>query len=218
MTHGSSLLTILLLALVGCANESSNGATLNKIYEQATADAAIKRPDFVKQLQPIDGSADEITVAHLQPYPTIDTGRYIWVTHPNELRGFCHGRPDPLLAMQQALGLPPEKRDDFRVFTFDVRGSDIFRPCASSQDIVSSTCSLDVPDQPSGAQEHFVVQQMMKSYRAGLNGFPFTAMGWSYDWNPDSSNHQGVSEYVVKPGAMISKIVSFSPATFCSAQ
>jgi hypothetical protein len=43
-------------------------------------------------------------------------------------------------------------------------------------------------------------------------------MGWSYNWDPEAPTHQGVSEYVVKPGAVISNVVSVDPATFCGAQ
>ena len=213
-------LQIALLALAGCTAQPSDLDALNDLYQESIAAAAVKRPDYARPLQPIDISTTQITVAHIQPYPTIDTNRFTWVTAPDELRALCRGRPDPLLAMQQALGLPPEKRDDVRVFTFNVRPTDMFRPCASSPDINTTKCSVDLPAQPVDAQaaaEHFVLKQMMDSYRSGFRGpgYPFTAMGWSYDWDPQSPAHQGVSEYVVKPGAVISDVASVDPETFC---
>jgi hypothetical protein len=212
-----------LLVLAGCAAQPGGPDALNDVYQKSIAAAAVKRPDYARTLQPIDTSRPEVTVAHLQPYPTIDTSRFTWVARPGELRALCRGRPDPLLAMQQALGLPPEKRDAERVFTFDVRPTDMFRPCASSPDITTTRCSVDLPVQPIGTQadaEHFVLKQIMDSYRIGFKapGYPFTAMGWSYDWNPESPTHQGVSEYVVKQGAVISNVSSVDPATFCRAQ
>jgi hypothetical protein len=212
-----------LLVLAGCAAQPGGSDTLNDVYQKSIAAAAVKRPDYVRTLQPIDTSKPKVTVAHFQPYPTIDTSRFTWVAQPDELRALCHGKPDPLLALQQALGLPPEKRNDEKVFTFDVPPADMFRPCASSPDITTKQCSVDLPVQPIPAQaatEHFVLKQMMDSYRSGFNspGYPFTAMGWSYDWDLNSSTHQGVSEYVVKPGAVISNVASVDPATFCRAQ
>ena len=213
----------LLLVLAGCAAQPGGPDALNEQYQRSIAEAAVKRPDYARPLQPIDVSRPQVTMAHIQPYPTIDTNRFTWVAHPDELRALCRGKTDPLLAMQQALGLPPERRDDVRVFTFGVRPTDMFRPCASSPDISTKTCSVDLPAQPVAAQaatEHFVLKQMMDSYRSGFKspGYPFTAMGWSYDWDPGSPNHQGVSEYVVKPGAVISNVASVDPATFCHSQ
>jgi hypothetical protein len=212
-----------LLMLAGCVAQPGNPDAMNDQYQKSIAAAAVKRPDYVRTLQPIDTSKPKVTVAHLQPYPTIDTSRFTWVAQPDELRALCHGKPDPLLALQQALGLPPEKRTDEKVFTFDVRPADMFRPCASSPDIRTKQCSVDLPVRPNASQavtEHFVLKQMMDSYRSGFTspGYPFTAMGWSYDWDPDSPTHQGVSEYVVKPGAVVSKVTSVDPATFCTAQ
>jgi hypothetical protein len=212
-----------LLVLAGCAAQPGSPDTVNDQYQKSITAAAVKRPDYVHTLQPIDTSRPKVTVTHLQPYPTIDTSRFTWVAQPDELRALCRGKPDPLLALQQALGLPPEKRNDEKVFTFDVPPADMFRPCASSPDITTKQCSVDLPVQPIASQaatEHFVLKQMMDSYRSGFNnpGYPFTAMGWSYDWDPDSPTHQGVSEYVVKPGAAIANVASVDPATFCRVQ
>jgi hypothetical protein len=42
-------------------------------------------------------------------------------------------------------------------------------------------------------------------------------MGWSYDWDPASPTHVGISEYVVKLGAPISNITATTPDRFCNA-
>lgn len=218
-------LLVVLLALAGCVGQAASLDALNDLYQKSIAAAAVKWPDYARPLQPIDISRSEVTVAHIQPYPSIDTNRFTWVTLPDALRELCHGRPDPLLAIQQALGLPPQKRDDIRVFTFGVRPADMFRPCASSPDITTTQCTVglfqSVPlTGTEKATEHFVLKQMMDSYRSGFDspGYPFTAMGWSYNWDPEAPTHQGVSEYVVKPGAVISNVASVDPATFCGAQ
>jgi hypothetical protein len=216
---------VVLLALTGCSGQASNPDALNEVYQKSIAAAAVKRPDYVRPLQPIDVSKSEITVVHVQTYPSIDANRFTWVTLPDALRELCRGKPDPLLAIQQALGLPPVKRGDVRVFTFDVRPADLFRPCASSPDVTTTQCTVGLFQSAplSGTQtaaEHFVLKQMMDSYRSGFEGpgYPFTAMGWSYNWDPEAPTHQGVSEYVVKPGAVISNVNSVPPAEFCGAR
>jgi hypothetical protein len=216
---------VVLLTLTGCNGQAGDLDALNDVYQKSIAAAAIKQPDYTRPLQPIDILKPKVRVVHIQSYPSIDTNRFTWVTLPDALRELCRGRPDPLVAMQQALGLPPDKRDDVRVFTFDVRPADMFRPCASGPDITTTQCtvrlfqSAPVADTQIAA-EHFVLKQMMESYRSGFAGpgYPFTAMGWSYNWDPETSTHQGVSEYVVKPGAVISNVTFVDPATFCRAQ
>jgi hypothetical protein len=216
------------LLLGGCAFQPGSPSiskareALNAVYQRSIAAAAVKRPDYVRTLQPIDASQPEVMVAHLQPYPTLDPSRFLWVAPPGQLQALCRGRSDPLLALEEALGLPPDANSNYRVFTFDVPPGDMFRPCASSPAINTTTCSVDVSAQGTpadAAAEHFVLKQMMDSYRIGFSspGYPFTAMGWTYDWDPRSATHQGASEYVVRPGAVVSHVVSVDPATFCQA-
>lgn len=75
----------------------------------------------------------------------------------------------------------------------------------------------------------FAARQMWNTYRRGFlsskvksgdypyTGYPFTGMGWSYDWS-DVPNHIGVSEFVIKRNAPITLISSRTPAEFCAAQ
>jgi hypothetical protein len=64
---------------------------------------------------------------------------------------------------------------------------------------------------------YFVSRQLWTSYQAqpGKPGYPFTGMGWTYDWNRGSKKHFGVSEFVVRPQAAITKIGDTAPADFC---
>ena len=207
--------------LFGCSTLQSPDGGLDGAYTRSIAEAAVKTPDSVRTLTPIDTTKPDITVAHLQPYPTIDPTRYIWISLPDELRTFCKDRSDKLLALEMALGLPPDPKAE-KVFLFKISPSDLFRPCASSPATTTTSCSLDLPSAASAdsRSEHFVLNQMMTSYRVGFPspGYPFTGMGWSYDWDPDSTTHQGVSEYVTKPGSGISDVTSMTPAEFCEAR
>jgi hypothetical protein len=86
--------------------------------------------------------------------------------------------------------------------------------------VTSPEAAADQAAVEQAAAEHFVLKQVMDSYRNGFQkpGYPFTAMGWTHNWDPESATHMGVSEYVVKPEAVISNVISVDPATFCQAQ
>jgi hypothetical protein len=126
-TTGQTLKPLrVLLMLTGCAGPTDRLEALYD-YRKSIAAAAVKQPHYARPLQLIDASKSAGRVANIQPYPTIDTNRFTWVTSSGALRELCRGKPDPLLALQQALGLPPEQREDMQVFTFEVRPADMFR-------------------------------------------------------------------------------------------
>jgi len=71
---------------------------------------------------------------------------------------------------------------------------------------------------------YFVTRQMWTSYRADFSsttgsgpdyGYPFTGMGWTYDWSRRSRDHVGVSEFIVKREAAIKIVSDTKPADFC---
>src|SRR5271166_4285606 len=77
---------------VGCVEQPISSDTLETVYQESIAAAAVKRPDFVRELRPVDLSKPTIRVAHLQTNTRIDTRNYdVWVTHPSELKTMCQG-------------------------------------------------------------------------------------------------------------------------------
>ena len=42
-------------------------------------------------------------------------------------------------------------------------------------------------------------------------------MGWTYDWDPASKTHRGVSEFVVKKTATVRHVRTMTPAELCGA-
>jgi hypothetical protein len=75
---------------------------------------------------------------------------------------------------------------------------------------------------PDAEREHFVLNQIMTSYQIGSEdkpGFPFTGMGWTYNWNPDASSPVGVSEFIVRDGTAIEVMgAPVSPGSFCGVE
>jgi len=235
---------IALAGLAACAERmAGDSEDLAQLYRQAIYDSAVKRPSFQRKLMPIDPRASEVTVVTLttrtdDPVEPTDsvarskgvlrlarnaggTGKVLsatWVSLPSESRPACKGAPDPVLALEQLLGMPPAG-GDWELVQFSVAPDHIFRPCASGPEIGTTQCSFALPKRSSSPETQlFVFGQMWSSYIADFQdpGYPYTGMGWTYNWNPAAKDHYGVSEYVVKEGAPVSDIRVFTPSEFCN--
>jgi len=204
------------------------------VYDRAVRDAAVKRPSFEKPLTPIDRQRPAVRVVAFRWTGGGDViggnGRVtepLWVSLPKEIKAACLGARDPVLALQQILGLPP-RTGDYEMISFAVAPRHVFRPCASGPEIGTTSCSFTLPSDPAtaarakadpafAATQQFVFQQMWSSYTYKVHsfGYPFTAMGWSYDWNPEAEDTYGISEYIVRQGAPVTGVKRISPKAFC---
>jgi hypothetical protein len=212
-------------------------------YEAALREAAIKRPSYDQfKLATIAPDTANVEVASFGPptQPDAVNRKYtMWVSLPSELKAACAGKPDPILALQQILGLPPGAAPDRVVTEITVQRKDLFRPCASGSDLAATSCSFDLPGPTNTISEQaaspsdfnlarFVANQMWTVYRTGFprtvksptdypyTGIPFTGMGWTYDWAPSSASHVGVTEFVVPGSAEIKFLRQTAPAAFCA--
>jgi hypothetical protein len=241
----SVLAAVLVVLAAGAASaESASKAPsdLQELYEQAIYDSAVKRPSFNLPLTPIPASEAYVTVQTLRTreLPVEDPSPFgprerdvlrlkrinaekgillgnIFVALPQEARRLCKGAADPLLALQQGLGLPPKSDPDYRIVRFRVARADLFRPCASGPDVGTPRCAVDLPQDLDPAHRAFMIAQIWTSYRVGFDwpGYPFTGMGWTWNWSPDSADHYGVSEYIARKGAEVARIRTLSVAEFC---
>ena len=136
-----------------------------------------------------------------------NTGKYpIWVTAAPDLqqrigaqkRKFRKQKPlDKRL--KQLLGLPPNA--DKKVFVeFWVRPSDLIRPCVDS-DVTDSTCDLVLPSGTIPDCENLVwlADQARASFADSTlyRRYPFTQLGYTYDWKRNNKRHVGLSEFVI---------------------
>jgi hypothetical protein len=226
-----------LLFCAGCTTQSEfPPLDLRQYYENAIREAVVRRPEFAVPLRSISSDRAMVSVATFTEWgvPSTPLTRNTWVSLPEQLHELCHGKPDSILAIQQILGLPPmptPSRPDHQwaVVMFTVPRDKIFRPCPGGTDIAAPRCSAEgVASNLNDTMTRFFLSQIWNSDRIGFTtqgngtvsfqdfGYPFTGMGWSYDWNPASPTHIGVSEYVVSPGASVKNVSSMSPDQFCS--
>lgn len=140
-------------------------------------------------------------------YP--DSGLYntgswspIWVTAAPQLKQRLKKEKynDVNLRLKQLLGLPPVS--EYKVFVeFWVKPSDLFRPCPDNE-ISDKHCRVCFSHQDSLNTDYlkwFNESRISRYYACGLfNQFPWTQLGYTYDWNPANKRHIGLSEYVIK--------------------
>ena len=211
-------------------------------YKHAIMAAALKRPDYQRTLTPINSPTVNVvtfrTPRELKPDVLNKRNFDIWVSLSSEIGKACAGAANPVRKIQQVLGLPPAVAKSNVMTEFEVARDGLIRPCVGRGEIDSPRCEFDIPDPPvDGADAaklkdyydrlRLVTEQMWESYRLGFprkhdgpfdypdKGFPFTGMGWSYDWSSKSPSHFGVSEFVIKRDAAIKIVSEKSPAEFC---
>jgi len=212
-------------------------------YKRAIATAAIKRPNFQKALTAIDATGLPLKVvtfrkpSEFTPEALNKRGFDIWVSLSGEISKACAGAANPVRKIQQVLGLPPAEAKGNVMTEFEVSPDGLIRPCVAGGGIDAPRCDFDFPklkaDTPDAEKLkdyerlRLVTEQMWNSYRIGFaresrgtadypyTGFPFTGMGWSYDWSSKSPNHFGVSEFVIKRDAPIKIVSEKTPADFC---
>lgn len=226
---------IMLVPLVACTASSSPPlapVALTVDYQRGIRAAAVRDPSFAVDLQTIGPEQDRVVVANFteKGVPAAPTQGPIWVSLPDQLRALCRDKPDAVLAVQEALGLPPQpvpSRTDhqWQVITFSVPRSALFRPCPGGTDIAAPRCANTLSTTLDSETTRFLLGQLWSSHRADFRkadgsadwGYPFTGMGWSYNWDPHATSPVGVSEFVIRTGSMITSPTATTPAQFCGA-
>lgn len=131
-----------------------------------------------------------------------NTGKYqIWVTASPQLKERMKKEKaaNPELRLKQLLGLPPNGK--YTIFVeFWVKPGDMFRPCPDKEvtDNRCNTCFTG-KDSLDTAYISWVNQTRISRYYACelYSQYPWTALGYTYDWNPANKTHRGLSEFVI---------------------
>jgi hypothetical protein len=140
---------------------------------------------------------------------TLKDGEVLWAYTDKEfLKWFRenHEKVDNWdLRLKQLLGMSPETNNShFTVFWANV--SDVFRPAyypEINSGLMNTTFSNSLEEDTSENAMWFKNWFDRTSDKAyGRNGFPWTRLGYTYDWGNPSSKY-GLSEFIVKEGATI---------------
>lgn len=129
-----------------------------------------------------------------------NTGSYpIWITTAPELqqRMKLEKTEDVNKRLIQLLGLPPNSVYSYFV-EFWVKPSDLFRPCPDKE-INDRTCEICFPEKTDAAHIAWINEnRISRYYQCDIsNQYPWTQLGYTYDWNPKNKSHVGLSEFVI---------------------
>ena len=129
-----------------------------------------------------------------------NTGNYpIWITTAPELklRMLTEKPKDINRRLIQLLGLPPNSVYSYFV-EFWVKPSDLFRPCPDKE-ITDTKCETCFPEQTDSAHVAWINEsRISRYYQCNLSQqYPWTQLGYTYDWNPKNKSHVGLSEFVI---------------------
>lgn len=131
--------------------------------------------------------------------------RDVWVTTVPELRNFCsryRHRHNLVLRLEQILGLPPGNGKT-RFVELWVHPEDLFRP-SPDPEVSDHEAELTFPisNQMAVHPEYKEWYNDLKATSYGKNGYPWTRLGYTYDWGNPASEI-GLSEFVISKGASV---------------
>lgn len=125
-----------------------------------------------------------------------------WVTVSNELKNTINQsivtEQKLDLRIKQMLGLPPNNEGKYIVELW-VYPADLFRP-AMDPEIDDDICQLTFPANVSQDHQNWFYQNVQSSY--GENGYPWTQLGYTYDWG-NAISKVGLSEYCLIKNANV---------------
>ena len=218
-------------------------------YITAVQDMAVAHPfEVVDTLTPLPSSgtykvATWIRESDLSKYPPaqpVTLTSNIWVTLSPNLQDFCTNYGQTVadedealnLRVEQRLGLPPGSTNShFATFEVDADGAGgaIFRPCGDPA-TNTQTCAIGAPKAcgvgaaSCEAHSDFFYHQYYSAFgTAQPVEYPWTSLGYTFDWAPapvDFTGEAGFvqvgeSEYVIPTGTTV-RVASVTPtAEYC---
>ena len=226
-----SIVTTLVLAtgVAGCTvPEPDAPQDRQSLYLAAVKASAVPDPDAPAKLWPIEGKKATVVSwsgPYYKPGKTVLDFGALWVTPVPQVQEICQKAPaDAKQArLEELLGLPPGGGKDRSFVVMTVSTADMFRPCPDTR-VDQPSCPMDMPKAPPPgvSQEQwqkdldFLLAQMIGSYRTE-GGYPFTRLGYTYDWNPDAASPVGASEYVIRQGAEVEVLQVIPNEDYCAA-
>jgi len=212
---------------------------LDLIYDQTIFDAAVFRADNeVDPLRAVTGpailgsliSCDRCdrpssptcsSTCRLVPGPRV-APTDIWVSFGDQVQGFYRQFPahEVVLRLQQLQGLPPnlfQPTESWKILVVQVDGpGQLFRPCANPNPTTAGPCTEDFPcDQTCLEHRSWTAGQAFSAWQIP-DGYPWTRLGYTYNWNPSAPSIVGTSEFVIPAGTAIEVIELADATAYCS--
>ena len=196
-------------------------------YNAAIVDTAVfrfsnLRPLYPLTFDPATNLATVVTITNWGGYRkgpmTLDAE--VWVTPDTEVKNLCKNFTGDIdLRLKQLLGLHPRASITHAV-RMTIRRADVFRPAFDPEPTttfpcacpITPKCGLEFPAKIEGdlaLHMRWISDKTFTSYVISESslmphgyGYPWTRLGYTYDWHP-GANKYGASEYVVRKGSTV---------------
>ncbi len=239
--RGIVALGILCLLAACGGTDSVTDSSPDALYRAAIADARTAEPsEITTSLTPLVPHNDSLvwrttadstrqvlvvtwggsaTLPNATAGDSVTADQDVWVTAVPAIKQFCRtlDRTDTSVQrrLAQRLGLPPDANYD-RFVELWVRPQDLVRPCPDPE-VTDRECELSTP----APEAHVQVSEAHQSWFQDLRrtsyspeGYPFTGLGYTYDWNPNT-DEIGPSEFVLRPGEGADVEATYTTAAYC---
>jgi hypothetical protein len=219
-------------------------------YLEAVHDMALAEPsEVVNSLDAVPPSGPVTVVSWVRtdqaksygkPGSAYTTSGNTWVTLAPHIQEFCKDfvtnysrNPDQLnLRLEQRLGLAPASSKTHFIelkINAPADGKSLFRPCGDTN-VTTSSCALQAPtsckvnDKICHQNADFFYQQYYSSYGSARPvEFPWTSLGYTFDWAFKGAGlggrfdfvQVGESEYVVLPETKTEVVSIMTTAEYC---
>ncbi len=216
---------------VACGNNCSDEVLT---YDRSILQTSVFRKDAVAPLNPLAYPVQAVNFTGHTAWAagkeghTVVLSRDLWFTVEPELKIICNKFPadTTIPKLHKVLGLKPATTADagrqFVLFTIEKEepvgptGHGAFRPCADP-DPAATQCGNDLKGPPQYLE--WFTRNMVSSYKVDPNmsdtGYPWTRLGYTFNWDKTSSDHRGAQEYVVPAGTSVRIRAVVSPAEYC---
>ncbi|BAV06517.1 hypothetical protein [Filimonas lacunae] len=230
------------LAAVGCKKDDDVTPpvyTNNELYANAILDAMVAdSTEKVDTLWPISGLNNVLKwkVINGKEYVKMSTfmrfpGSYpegdsitntwgeSWMFIPDQMKLHVNfnASSDTIMRICQLLGLPPKNsKSNTHIVTLWVPANRLVRP-AGNPDIASTSADARLISTVSADYATWFNNYIIYAYYHTLQSdtdfhYPWTRLGYTYDWSPDAPNKVGLSEYVLQAntGIWVDKVYTAS--------
>ncbi|MEM7085994.1 MAG: hypothetical protein AAF489_07420 [Bacteroidota bacterium] len=215
---------------------------LDTLFSAAMLEAENPTPDRINyNLRPIIGNPNLIdTIINDEKYVKMvswksdpsyfpDSGKYntdiydIWVTAAPVIKDSCISfyktQKDPNMRLRQLLGLQPLTVETFFLEVW-VKPTDLFRPCPDNG-TADTHCDLNMPETVTAAYRKWFNNLRAIQYNDCTDklfheyGYPWTQLGYTYDWSPENPTHVGLSEFVITRNTDIYVSGKYATKEYC---
>ena len=229
--RGRTILTAtLFLGVAACAPEP-------QLYERSIVRSSVFEEANVRPLTPLSYPVTAVTYTTYPDWAAGSVGsavklsRETWITVEPEVREVCSRYPKDAVVprLNQLLGLKPATDTDVQKRRF-VRiridgpkktgptAAGIFRPCADP-DPTAKSCGNTLKGSAEYAAwfANWTIGAHQLNPDLTKTGYPWTRLGYTYDWAPEAADIRGAQEYVVPKDTEVTVLGVVDPAEYCAA-